>query len=148
MSGEANLWCKYLEEPFLRFGHGGLHIDPRSGVARYGPSSVDTPRHPTRVRIGIIGSAETASSAAAWILKTAKGVTGDETNPEFPGMQADRGFFSELDVSADCREHLTQSELAEVLRTRGPKDRFQAALTLLVDKLRLLAEKDHPPQYV
>lgn len=148
MRTESTLSCRYLEEPFLRFGHGGFHIDPKSGIARYGPSSVGTPRHPARVRVGIIGSAETASSAAEWILRTAMGVSGNETNPEFPGMQTDRGFFTELDLSPDCREHLSQSELAAVLRIRAAKERFEAALTLLHDKLRLLAEKDHPPQYV
>ena len=49
----------YLLEPLLLFAEDGLHIDPKAGIARYGPRSrTSAGRHPDRLRVGFIGGAE------------------------------------------------------------------------------------------
>src|ERR1022692_648790 len=85
----------YLPEPLLLFAEDGLHVDPKAGIARYGPRSLtSTGQHPTRLQVGFIGSAERIDAARAWLARRAEGVNGDAKNPEFPGWMPDRGFFS------------------------------------------------------
>jgi len=74
----------YLPEPLLLFAEDGLHIDPKAGIARYGPRSrTSAGRHPDRLRVGFIGGAEQIDIARRWLTDQAKGVNGDEKNPEF-----------------------------------------------------------------
>jgi hypothetical protein len=148
--GPASLiTSSYLPEPLLLFADDGLHIDPKSGIARYGPRSLTSAgRHPTRVRVGIIGTAEHSDAARAWLASQARGVNGDEKNPEFPGWMPDRGFFSALEFADSWTEELGQAELRQALGTPSQKDRFEALLSLLDSKLRMLAERDSPPEYV
>ncbi len=139
----------YLPEPLLLFAEDGLHIDPRAGIARYGPRSrTSAGRHPDRLRVGFIGGAEQVDIARRWLTEQAKGVNGDEKNPEFPGWMPDRGFFSALDFADSRDEELGQAELRQVLDTRSQRDRFDAMLQLIDGKLQMLAERDSPPDYV
>ncbi len=57
----------YLSEPFLLFADAGLHVDPKSGIDRYGPRSYGTSLHPKNVRVGIIGTAELSETAQTWM---------------------------------------------------------------------------------
>jgi hypothetical protein len=141
--------CQYLPEPLLVFGGGGQHVSPKSGVARYGPRSYGSAeRHPASVRVGLIGTAETIEKTRSWLEASARGVAGDAKHPEFSGYQADRGFFSTLQFHDDWVGQITQSELEGLLGIRAACDRFEAAVGLLEEKLRLLSEQDQPPQYV
>ena len=141
--------CEYLSEPLLAFADEQLHVDPKAGIARYGPRSYGKGEHPARVRVGIIGTAESIATARTWLEANAEGVLGDEKNREFPGYQRDRGFYSELAFDDAGNETLTQTEFQDLLRPRRPqKDRFTATVALLDEKLRLLGDRDHPPQYI
>ena len=139
----------YLPEPLLLFAEDGLHVDPKAGIARYGPRSrTSAGPHPARLRVGFIGGAEQVDIARRWLTEQAKGVNGDEKNPEFPGWMPDRGFFSALEFADPWDEELGQTELRQVLETRSQRDRFDAMLQLIDGKLQMLAERDSPPDYV
>jgi len=139
----------YLDEPYLVFGDDGWHVDPKSGIARYGPRSLGTPRHPSKVQIGIIGTAETTALAQEWLESCARGVRGNEKHPEFPGYQSDRGFFAAIEFNAVWNELLTQTEVKDLLRPRrSQRERLETAVNLIESKLHLLADRDYPPPYV
>ncbi|MEU1721847.1 hypothetical protein [Nonomuraea sp. NPDC005692] len=139
----------HFAEPLLLFGDDGLHIDPKAGIARYGPRSWKVSgRHPARLRVGLIGTPQLIESARDWLMGRAEGVLGDAKNPEFPGWQNDRGFFSSLEFDDAWNEELGQSELRDVLETKSQQDRFGAVLVLYEAKLRLLSERDSTPDYV
>jgi len=140
--------CEYFSEPLLIFGNDGLHVDPKSGISRYGPRSHEFARHPDNVRVGLIGTADTIEKSRVWLQNNAKGVIGDEKHPEFPGFQKDRGFFSSLQFDDDWVEQITQSEMEEVLQIRSSCERFVAAVGLLEQKLKILSERDQPPHYI
>ena len=144
-----SLVCRYIEEQPLCFAGGRQHVDPKAGIARFGPKSYDPPRrHPGHVRTGFIGSAETIEKAKQWIEQNARGVKGDEKHPEFPGYDEDRGFLSQLEFDSKWTEQINHAEIDDLLRTRGSRPRFECALTLLEQKLRILAAHDQPPDYV
>src|SRR3954470_17061419 len=139
----------YLPEPLVLFADDGLHVDPKAGIARYGPRSLTSAgRHPKQLRVGLIGPAEQVENARTWLQNCAEGVNGDAKNPEFPGWMPDRGFFSALEFADTWDEQIGQAELRAALETRSQKDRFEALLALLEGKLRTLAERDNPPEYI
>lgn len=146
--GRAAIDIEHLPEPCLQFADDGLHVDPKSGIDRYGPRSYRTPLHPASVRIGIIGTPELVEAAHSWIENTAVGVRGDEKNRSFPGFATDRGFFSSLSFGDGWNATISQTEMAELTSTRNQRDRFAGAVALLEDKLSLIAERDQPPDYV
>lgn len=141
--------CQYLGEPLLCFADGKQHIDPKFGVLNFGPKSYSPiKRHPSLVRIGFIGSAETIEIAKQWMEKTAQGVLGDDKHPAFPGFQKERGFFSELVFDDAWIGQLNRSEIEDVLKIKSERECFEAAVKLLESKLNLLSRKDQPPEYV
>jgi len=146
---QPQLTCKYLGEPLLSFGNGGTHVDPKFGIARFGPKSLNTSdRHPASLRVGFIGSAITIEQAQEWIEINARGVPGDEDHPAFPGFASDRGFHTELLFSTRWSEPITRSELDDLLSIRNKRSKFEKCLTLLEEKIRLLSKKDLAPEYV
>lgn len=141
--------CQYLEEPLLCFADGQLHIDPRQGMLQFGPKSYKPlKRHPSQIRVGFIGSAETINMARQWLIKTQEGVAGDEKHPAFPGFQRDRGFFSELLFDDAWVEQFNRTEITDLLNIRSPKESFEAAIQLLQTKLELLWREDQKPEYI
>ena len=141
--------CQYLGEPLLCFADGKQHIDPKFGVLNFGPKSYSPiKRHPSLVRVGFIGSAETIEITKQWMEKTAQGVLGDDKHPAFPGFQKERGFFSELVFDDAWIGQLNRSEIEDVLKIKSERERFEAAVKLLESKLNLLSRKDQPPEYV
>lgn len=145
---DAWLECSWLGEPMLAFGRGGRHVSPRTGIARYGPGSIGSARHPNRVRLGIIAPGDLIEQVQGWLTRIAEGVSGTETTPEFPGWQRDRGFLSELEFSTAWNEVMSQSELRDALGHDRKLARFQATVDLIDDKLRLIAQSDRPPDVV
>ncbi len=145
----SSISCAYLDEPSLVFGGDREHVSPKIGIMLFGPRSIDmSQRHPSTIKVGFIGSGSSIESAKSWISSCLPGVEGDENNLDFPGFLEDRGFFSKLIMDDDWIERITQHELSEVSRERLRKERFKLALEIVSDKMRLLSQKDRPPDYV
>jgi len=141
--------CHYMAEPLLLFGEDGLHIDPKSGIARFGPRSYGmAARHPATARVGIIGTADTVEKARAWLESGAEGVRGNAKHPEFPGYKRDRGYFSALEFADAWVEQITQTEVRNLTGIRSSRSRFEETVTLLDHKLRLVSGKDLAPNYL
>lgn len=143
------LRCSYLSEPILDFAAGGKHVDPRAGIARYGPRSFGTSRHPRIVRVGVIGSAQTIEDTSQWITDIADGVDGNEKHPEFPGFSGDRGFYSDILLDPAWNGQVSQSEVRDLVNPNTTQhDRFEEAVRLLASKVQLISEKDSHPDYI
>ena len=140
--------CQWFDEPLLEFASGGKHVSPRSGIARYGPGSYQTSRHPEVVRLALIGPGENIERAEKWLTGIADGVRGTDKTPEFPGWHPDRGYFSRLEFASAWNEVLTQGELRLALGHERKRARFDAVRDLLDDKLRLIAQRDRRPDVV
>ena len=139
----------YHKEPALEFGGERLHVSPQMGICLFGPRSLGQgDRHPDSIQVGFIGSGKSFGSAKKWIQSCVKGVAGDEEQMDFPGFDSDCGFYSRIASSESFNEIITTNDLKEITKPRLLKDRFDLALTLTEDKLRLLSEKDNPPDCV
>ena len=142
------LKAQYLPEPPLGFCGGREHVCPQTGIAIFGPRSLDLPRHPLTIRLGFIGTGQSIESSRNWITSCAEGAKGNSDHSDFPGFKSDRGFFSDLLIDPCQNEVLTTHDLTGVEQPRLLRDRFTAALDLVSQKLRLLSERDNPPTYV
>lgn len=141
--------CELFEEPSLEFASDRLHLCPKRGITLFGPRSLDMgKRHPETIRVGFVGTGENIESALGWLESCSKGVPGDEKNYRFPGFKTDRGFFSELSFGDETVEKLTFGELKILEQPRTKKERFELTVELFGDKLRLLAQRDRPPECV
>lgn len=141
--------CEYFNEPSLQFASDRLHLCPKRGISLFGPRSLDMgKRHPETIRVGFIGTGESVESALSWLESCSAGVVGDEKNYRFPGFKSDRGFYSQLAFENETVEKLTLGELESVGRIRSKRERFEATVDLIGDKLRLLAQRDRPPEYI
>jgi hypothetical protein len=146
---EVLMQCRYLEEPLLHFAQGGMHIDPKLGILRFGPRSFKPMRrHPSLVRVGIIGSADTIERTKRWLERSSEGVQGDPEHPEFPGYKEDRGYFSTLAFDDAWFGQITRTELEGILGISRSRSRFEELLKLLESKLALLDSRDQRPEYI
>lgn len=136
----------WIPEPFLRFADGRLDVDPKIGITMWGPASVGTSRHPTEIRLGLVGPARAVESAARYVRSLADGVDGDDANQPFPGVEA--AFRTRFSVDERLVGLITESERARVASAGTSRQKFEALESLVDEKLRQLAEADHPPHVV
>jgi hypothetical protein len=141
--------CSYFEEASLEFAGGREHVSPQLGITLFGPRSLDIlQRHPSSIKVGFIGSGGSIESAKSWLMSCAPGVRGDENNMDFPGFQDDRGFYSKLTMDDNWVETITQHEISSIGDPHFRRDRFKLALEVVSDKVRLLSQRDRPPDYI
>jgi len=136
---------KFLGEPQLLFADGGECVDPRLGISTFGPESFGSSRHPSTIRIGFIGTADTIDASKEWLRHVSQGISENEGEQPFPGIRDDRGFFSDLAFSNEWDESLTQTELKQAKGINDSRKIFEASHTLLHEKARLVCERDTTP---
>jgi hypothetical protein len=148
MTDLVSLSCTWLQEPLLGFADGGRHVDPKEGIARYGPHALGTASHPETIRLGIVSTAELTEQARAWFTDRARGIGGDAKNPRFPGADLDRGYLSAPAFAPGWDESISAAEIREVTGISSQRERLQAAVDLLETKVRLIAHRDRPPDCI
>ncbi len=141
--------CSFHDEPALQFAAQGVHVDPKSGLARFGPFSVNDPRfHRSTVRIGVIGTGEMVELVNQWFEQCSRAIPAEDGSPDFPGFSHQTGFACRVLVDDGWNEILTRNDLQSLKRLSPGKLKFEAALELLEEKVRLIAEKDAPPDLI
>src|ERR1700724_2940996 len=98
---------RVLDEPPLEFRAANQHIDPRFGIAQYGPADADMDTAPKRITIGVVGSSAATDGLRKWLDRCAFVIERKRPKPgqenlfiEFPGFNRDSAFMAEL-VHAD-----------------------------------------------
>lgn len=92
--------AQILDEPELEFGGGGRHIDPRHGIANYGPVDAGTDTAPSRIRIGIVGPEALADQIRTWLQRAREPLPAKPPKypgqarlfPTFPGFDLDHSY--------------------------------------------------------
>jgi hypothetical protein len=146
--GRPTFRSAWLPEPPLLFAGQATHVDPKVGIPLYGPRSHGTSRHKQEVRVGFIGTRQSVDHARQFFEECSQGVAGDDDHTPFPGCRADRGYLCDLRLDSGLEELISSHEHREILGIERKRERFEKFLFLLEQKLRLLAERDHPKDYV
>lgn len=143
----------HIGEPELEFGGGGRHLDIRFGLMDYGPFDATHSEAPRRIRIGIVGSAETVEGAARWIERSRAGHPAKVSRqpnlfPAFPGLGSDGAFRCEFVTSSEFQRTLTQRELLRLMASDEANRATRETVEAFLAEIRALAEQNVSPDVV
>jgi hypothetical protein len=143
-----------ISEPLLAFGGQQHHVDPKTGLALYGPYSLVGQTVPTlkNIIVGIVGPPSMIADAEAW-LNACRGVLTNEgaqpfLYPHFPGISAQSPFQCELNFGDTWRESIRESEIKTAVSTPDYSQRVKSVVGLYIRALEVLAARDPRPDVV
>ncbi|MGH3167198.1 MAG: hypothetical protein ACRDN0_15075, partial [Trebonia sp.] len=95
--------ARLIGEPELEFRARNRHIDPRYGVAVYGPADADSPSAPRDITVGLVGPASAVDGMRGWLERCRMPIAAKEAKPgqenlhqPFPGFSTDTSFGAQL----------------------------------------------------
>lgn len=143
-----------LQEPAIIFGGYQRHVDPKAGLALYGPYTQDDAKgglSQSSIIVGIVGPANLVADAEQWIAACGQKLPGPGTNPfqspSFPGFGAST-FRSTLVAGKAWQQAFRAVDLERALVTRNSSARVKAVAELYADAIGVLRERDRSPQVV
>lgn len=161
----------YIDEPTLEFSGHFLHADKKMGLAQHGPyGRTDAALHPDQIRVGIVGTRETADLAAQWLEQIGKYIETDKTQkrvrfgpdddfleeevvqaltknltPDFVGMGPNSPFASTIVTSERWRSTFTEREARIITERENPIERVERTTDLFADHIeRIATASPHP----
>jgi len=143
----------HLPEPSLEFGGAMRHIDIRFGLMDYGPFDFGMEGAPKRIKIGIVGSAETAEGTARWFEACRAGFESKPSRqpnlfPAFPGLSFEETFRCEFITSDELQRVLPAREITRLAAVPGQREMTRAVVESIVDEIGVLAERMVKPDVV
>lgn len=142
----------YIPEPLLIFGNGKTHIDPKIGLALYGPLKIGDAgkTSPTSIKVGVIGTGETIGLANRFLDSLMQVIPGSNTNPflypPFPGFQD--AFDCTLTKSESFNEIITTHEINTALNEQTFEAMVNNTVNLFLDKIENISERVPKPDVV
>jgi hypothetical protein len=133
-----------LDEPDLEFGGAQRHVDPRFGIAAYGPADLGQDGAPTAIRLGLVGPRDQLEGIRRWIDRCRSPIDAKDDKyphlfPGFPGCDSDTGLCTTLTIAdRNCRE-LPSRELERASGLPGELA-VQAMVDVYMSELEALAE--------
>jgi hypothetical protein len=144
-----------IPEPSLVFHNGELHPNPKNGLNDFGPAGLSIAgNHRYEIGLGYVGTGKTIDLAKNWIAQCAAPILGSTEArkrnlfPSFPGFSKDSSFQSSFVWNTGWEQTITSSEISALLDVADRRERFELALDLTSEKVRVLAETDNAPDVV
>jgi hypothetical protein len=145
-----NFNAKVLTEPLLEFGDGGKDIDPRRGLVDYGPLQ---PMPGDKVRIGVIGTADTTDGFAQFIERCSTGLDGKSQKlanlyPPFPGIGNRNPFRCTFEVDQTARRIVPEKDIGRIVALAKQSDAVSSAAELFSDLALSMLEGSSRPDVI
>lgn len=144
-----------ISEPLLAFGGRHEHVDPKTGLALYGPYSLVGQARPTlmSIIIGIVGPAAMVADAEQWLRACRDAITNDGSQPflfpHFPGFNQGPPFQCELVYGEAWRETVSLSALQKAIGEASSfEDRVGRVGDLYIGAIEVLAQRDQRPDVI
>lgn len=139
----------FLDEPQLEFGGNGRHIDIRFGIMGNGPLDRTRGTAPRRIRVGLVGSAETIEGTLKWLDRCKGGIPAKPSHqpnlfPCFPGFTADLGFLSELVTEQQLQRAIPRRTISTVSLIPSHSQFVVEAVQAVVEEARYLTQNTSP----
>ena len=144
----------FISEPILAFGGGHKHVDPKTGLALYGPYSLmGQTRAPLRsITVGVVGPSSMIADAEAWLTACQGLLTNDGSQPflypHFPGFSPNSPFECELVYGDAWRESIKESAIRSAIVVPDFTDRLRRVIELYKEALEVLYTRDPRPNVV
>jgi hypothetical protein len=144
-----------LDEPLLSFGGSHEHVDPKVGLALYGPYCPSDMPRPTlsSIIVGAVGPAAMIADARAWIEACRNVITNDGAepylHPHFPGCRQDQlPFHCELLFRDQWCERIKDAQLKTAVAKPIFEDRLMAVIDLYLEGMETLNGREPKPNVV
>jgi len=147
------LTCSYLPEPELLFGNKARCVDPRTGLAAFGPySKLDATRRET-IRVGIVGPADAIDRAIALLAYIQQPIEQKPNvncvlHPAFPGLNSGEPFQVELITQGVWQRPLRDLDVRHVQDDDDFTRRVGFLRKVVSEEVRALAALDSAPDLV
>lgn len=142
-----------IAEPLLAFGGGHAHVDPKTGLALYGPYTISGQVRPSlsSIIVGAVGPSNMVADTIRWLQSCQFPLHNDGEQPflypEFPGFNAQHPFQCDIVVGDVWRETIDHS-LREALRLPQFFERISAVIDAYVVAIEVLAQREPVPNVV
>lgn len=143
-----------LPEPAIIFGGHQRHVDPKAGLALYGPYTQDdagAASSQSTIFVGIVGPANLVADAEQWITAVGQKLAGPGTNPfqnpSFPGFGMST-FRSSLVTGRAWQQNFRAIDLEAAIGMRTGPARVKAVANLYGDAIGVLRERDRSPDVI
>jgi hypothetical protein len=142
--------CIQLKEPELIFG--GYHrcVDPRTGLAAFGPYCGAAGERNRQLRVGIIGTSEEIEKAESLLREISGPIEQDPKvdsilHPGFPGLNSGGPFFVDVVTGPSLRRPVNLNALQIPEGRSDSIARSEMLRELFADEARALAQLEFPP---
>lgn len=143
-----------ISEPLLLFGGQQRHVDPKTGLALYGPYGLMGQSGPTlkTITVGIVGPPAMIADAEMWLKACQAVLTNEGTQPflypHFPGFNPSSAFQCELIFGDTWRESIRDADLKTAVASSEYPIRIKNVIRLYVRALEVLASREPRPHVV
>lgn len=144
----------HIDEPRLLFGGAHQHIDPKAGLALYGPYSLQGQDVPPigSIRVGVVSTGSHIASARFWLKRCQQLVVNDGSQPflfpPFPGLSSKSALHCDLVFGPTWQEQISDAELASALASPDYYERLSNVVALFASRVRNLSERDPRPDVI
>ncbi len=149
-----NFEAGVLDEPLLAFGGHNHNIDPKTGLALYGPYTVQEQERPplSTITVGTVGPPRLIFQVSQWLNACQRAILNDGRQPflypHFPGFSREFPFQCKLVMGETWQETITEDALNEALKTHDYHERLARVAKLYIDGIHNLKERQPSPQVV
>ena len=142
-----------LQEPDLIFGGDHRCVDPRAGLAAFGPYGVTHPDETRQVRVGIVGTTESIDQALRLLKEMSQLIEQGPNvdcvqNPSFPGMNSQAPFRVHLVTQSQWHRPLRKKDFRSLEGCGDFNTRCWLLQELYGSEVRAISELENPPQVV
>jgi hypothetical protein len=146
-----------IEEPRLLFAGGGMSVDPKAGIERFGPYEADKVAKPV-IRVGIVGTGVGIQTFAAYLDRCRgrvpaglndKGKPYDVLcSPDFPGCGDDRSFRCVFVTDGAIQRVVPDEYFEQAVKPANESERLRGVVELVTKELAALADMESAPDVV
>jgi len=142
-----------LQEPDLLFGGDHRCVDPRTGLAAFGPYGVTHPDETRQVRVGIVGTADSIDKALRLLKEMSQPIEqGPDVdcvkNPSFPGINPQAPFHVHLVTQSQWHRPLHKRDFRSLEGYGDSNTRRWLLQEVFGSEVRAMSELENPPQVV
>jgi hypothetical protein len=144
-----------LQEPELIFGGNHYCVDPKTGLAAYGPYGDGKTGIARRgqLRVGVVGPAEAIDETLAYLEKFSRPIEQEDNidcvlHPSFPGLNSKEPFQIEVVTKSQWLRAVTPQDLRLIAKRENHTARLELLRDCFRNEIHALSELESPPSVV
>jgi hypothetical protein len=145
--------CFQIQEPDLVFGGSRRCVDPRTGLAAFGPYGETHPSQVRNVSFGFVGTAEDIQGALKHLGEISRPIEQDPDvdcvlHPSFPGLNAGDPFRINLVTKPQWLRPFTREDLCMIDERRDSLGRLQLLQKVCANAARTVSDLQDAPEII